>query len=234
VVAAARGLGGIEGKRFAALVAAYAAVVLIGVPLPYVTDSRALLMLYPLRVDAALNVAIAAIALAWAGRCLTRREEERDTLPFAIALALLIGNMVAVLLMLHAWSRREGRATESRMIAAALALILLLLIAMGLPPRMGDDFAPLSLLFSLAALGAAVADRSASSGPAQLAALTAALACSFVPPAQAFAWPLLALAVAAGSAVRPFRGSAAVGSPAASSFAFRSPRPAMSCTRWLA
>lgn len=168
---AARALGP-RGGVFAVMLAAYGAVFMLGIPLPYLTDSRLLLNLYPLRMDAAINLGIAAIALAWAGRSLG---EDRDSLPLAIALSLLAGNMVAALWLLHVHGRRTGNGLVPLVV---LAGVVALLAAMRLSPDLGDAFLPLQLIFAGAALCASAASGARAVVPA---ALAFAVSVAFVP-----------------------------------------------------
>ena len=166
VRAASRELGA-QGRLFGTILAAYAAVVLLGIPLPYVTDSRLLINLYPLRIDAVVDVGIAAITLAWGAR---RLVEKGDSLPLAIALALLSGNMIAALWLLHIHARRSGGGIVPLVV---LAIAAALLAAMGLSPDLGDGFLPLMVIFAGGALCAAAA-----SGPRAVIPAAAALAIS--------------------------------------------------------
>lgn len=179
---------GPQGGVLAAIVVAYGAVFLLGIPLPYLTDSRLLLNLYPLRIDAILDIGIAAIALAWAGR---RLAEERDSLPLAIALALLTGNMIATLWLLHVHARRTGNGIVP---LAALVGAGVLLAAMGLSPDVGEVFLPLLAIFAGASLCAAAA-----SGPRAVIPAAVAFAISMAAVggllAQAAAAAMLALGV---------------------------------------
>jgi hypothetical protein len=159
---AARGLGP-RGRVLAAMLAAFGAVFLIGIPLPYLTDSRLLLNLYPLRLDAVINVGAAAITLGWAGQ---RLAQDRDSLPLAIALALLAGNMIAALWLLHIHARRTTSGIGSLVVLAGVAALL---GGFRISPDLGEPFLPLLLIFAGAALCAAAA-----SGP--LALIPAALA----------------------------------------------------------
>jgi hypothetical protein len=168
VWAAARELGP-QGRVLAAILALYGAVFLIGIPLPYLTGSRLLLNLYPLRIDAALDVGVAAITLGWAGR---RLAEERDSLPLAIALTLLTGNMIAALWLLHIHARRSGSGTVPLILLAA---VVALFAGMRLSPDLGDPFLPLLFLFAGAALCAAAA-----SGPLAVVPTAFALAVALV------------------------------------------------------
>jgi hypothetical protein len=154
---------GAAGRVLGVMLAAYGAVFLIGIPLPYVTGSRLLLNLYPLRIDAVINVGVAAITLGWAGR---RLAEDRDGLPLSIALVLLAGNMVAALWLLHVYARRTGGGIVPLVVLGGVAALL---AGFGISPDLGDEFLPLLLIFAAAALCAAAA-----SGP--LAVIPAALA----------------------------------------------------------
>jgi hypothetical protein len=147
---AARELG-LQGRVLAVIVASYGAVFLIGLPLPYLTDSRLLLNLYPLRIDAVVNVGVAATTLAWAGK---RWAEERDSLPLAIALALLTGNMIAALWLLFVRARQGHGGT---LVGVVLTSVGVVFVALRISPDMGDSFLPLVVIFAAASLCAAAA-----------------------------------------------------------------------------
>lgn len=185
---AARELGP-RGRMLAVVLAAYGAVFLIGIPLPYVTDSRLLLNLYPLRMDAAINVGVAAITLGWAGVRLT---EARDSLPLAIALCLLTGNMIATLWLLYAHARRIGNGIVPLVI---LGGTVMLLVGFGLSPDLGEPFLPLLVIFAGAALCAAAPSGGLVLVPTALAlAVSAASVPSSLSPWAA--WAIMALGVA--------------------------------------
>jgi hypothetical protein len=168
---AARDLGP-QGRVLAAIVAAYGAVFLFGVPLPYLTDSRLLLNLYPLRIDAVINVGVAAMTLAWAGK---RWAEDRESLPLAVALALLTGNMIAALWLLFVHARRTGGGMRVGVVGASVGVVL---VALVISPDLGDSFLPLLLIFAAASLCAAAASGAFAVIPAGLAF---ALSVAFVP-----------------------------------------------------
>lgn len=190
-----------EGRTLAALFLAYLAVFLFGVVLPYVSGARLPLNLFPLRIDAALNVLIAATALAWAGAAWSGRE--RDTLPLAVALALLVGNAVAALLLLWRWYARAGQTGAARACGMLIAGVLALLLAMGQPPVLDAPFVPLAALFAGLVLVAAGRD-----GATPLVA--AALAATFV-GGVSYPWPVAALAVAIAVGVAVPRWAAGAG-----------------------
>lgn len=128
------------------LSAAYLFVFLLAIPLPYLTGSRLMLNLYPLRMSSALNIALSTLLMSWAASRLSSVPD--DKLPVAIAIAALSGNIMAVPIMTLLWSNREGRGTM--VIASALAtfVVIVILLIVGLPPSVGEDFAPLVLLFA--------------------------------------------------------------------------------------
>lgn len=199
VVAATRSLR--DGGVLAALFAAYLAVFVFGIALPYVSGARLLLNLFPLRIDAVLNVMVAAIMLGWAGCALTGRD--RDALPLAIALSLLLGNAVATLLLLRMWCIGEGRPTLARASVVLLAGGLALLVAMGQAPALEAPFVPLTLLF-----GALVLLATRGGGAVPLVA--AALACTFV-AGGGYPWPVVGLALAVVVALAAVRLAAIAG-----------------------
>jgi hypothetical protein len=168
---AARELGP-QGRVLATMLAAYGAVFLLGIPLPYLTDSRLLLNLYPLRLDAVIDVGLAVITLGWAGR---RLAKDRDSLPLAVALALLTGNMIAALWLLHIHERRTGSGIVPLVVLAGTAALL---AGLRLSPDLGESFLPLLAIFAGAALCAAAA-----SGPVAVipAALALAVSIALVP-----------------------------------------------------
>lgn len=176
---------GRHGRVLWALFAAYGVVFLAGIPLPYLTGSRLLLNLYPLRIDAVINVAIAAITLGWAGR---RLADERDGLPLAIALTLLTGTVIAPLWLLHVHARRTNRGTVPLVVMACAAIMF---AGLRLSPDMGDDFLPLLVIFAGAGLCAAAASGALAVVPAALA-LTISIGCV---PGPLSLWAAVAVAL---------------------------------------
>lgn len=168
------------------LFAAYLCVFLIGLPLPYFTDSRLALNLYPLRIDAVINVALVAFALAWAGQSIAERKN--DTLPLAISLSLISGNIIATLLLLRLYSNEKGQQRFTKFITATLAGSFILIISMGLMPSASEGFVPLDLLIGALALGT-INNRS------HIPLVGAAFVCMFLPE-NAYPWPVLGLALA--------------------------------------
>jgi hypothetical protein len=193
---ALRQLGGDDAKILAVLLASFAAIFLAGIPLPYLTDSRLLLNLYPLRLDSVVNLAAAASALAWAGRSLSRPPGERDALPLAIALALLVGNMVATLLLLNLRLARRGP-SGGRLVLGLVTLAAIGLLAIGGSlPELSKGFIPIILIFCALALCAAFDPAEAETERPWVGAVTLAFICSVLPERVPPFWPLLALALA--------------------------------------
>lgn len=164
------------------LIVAYLLVFLIAIPLPYLTGSRLLLNLYPLRMDAALNIAAVCLLLCWAASSLSCKRD--DKLPFAIGIAALSGNMLAILIVTLLWSHREGRRQLVIASSAAVVCVVVVLLMTGFPPSVGEDFAPLTVLFGGGVILLLAADMSAAR---YLLAARIAVAASYI-------WILLSLA----------------------------------------
>jgi hypothetical protein len=195
-------------RTLAMLLAAFAAIFLIGIPLPYVTDQPLLLELYPLRADSEVNLLFGVFLLAWAGRGLAKGQRERDTLPLAVAVSFLAGNMIAGLLILRL---RSGQGRIERLtIDWAMGLSMGLLLASGSAPALAAGAIPLKFVFGSIALCAAFADRSPNG--AVIAPVTAALACSILPALPVYPLPILGLAlvVALAIASNPWAGLLAI------------------------
>lgn len=188
-------LSGPVPRIMLALAIGYVAIFLLGVPLPYVTGSSLVLNLYPLRIDAVINVAVAIILLGWAGKSLWTGDDRLAMLPLAIALALLSGNMVALLLLTHTWTVAAGRRFDSRIAAVVLCATVVLLMIFPTVPVIGGEFVPVTILFCGLTLFAAAAARGVGSDAATLSALTLALVCGFLPESEAFPWPQVGLAL---------------------------------------
>lgn len=179
----------------AALLAGFTAIFLLGLPWPYLTSSQLLLNLYPLRLDSVVNLLIAVIMLAWAGQSLGRADRERDALPLAIALALLVGNMIAALLLLHLRSARQGDQRERTVTAFATAAAMALLFVIGALPELVYGVIPVMFMFCGLALCAAFGRSDHAERP-WIAVVTAALVCSMLGGPSGFPWPMAGLAAA--------------------------------------
>lgn len=198
-----------EGARvLTVLLATFAGIFTIGVILPYVTGSQILLSLYPLRMDSVVNILVAMLALAWAGQYLQPSEGERDALPMAIAVALLIGNAITILMLMVLLRTRKGGAKNPSLLTWATALAMLLLISASSLPQLGSSFVPLKLLFGAIILFTSFAKRDAEKECAWIGLVTASLTCSMVMDSGSFPWPLMGVGVAFGSLILRLRWTA--------------------------
>ncbi|MBC2668125.1 hypothetical protein ACFOON_11665 [Novosphingobium piscinae] len=160
---------GARGRILAGLLLGYAAVFVAGVPLPYVTGSRLLLNLYPLRIDAVINVAVAAVIVGWAGQL---ADQGRRALGLALVFSVLAGAMLPILWLCHVHWRDRRSAWVPLAIAGPFALACWVA---GAPPMLGNGFLPLTLLFAAASVSA-IRDQ----GPKVLLPLVAAWSLTLV------------------------------------------------------
>jgi hypothetical protein len=179
-----------EVRTLVALLAAFVAIFLIAIPLPYVTDEPLLLELYPLRADSFVNLLTGILLLSWAGKWMMS-DQRRDTAPLAVAVSFLAGNMIAALLILRLRSVASERPPRS--IDWALGVAMCLLLVSGNPPALGTGAVLSKLIFCSIALCAAFADRSPEG--AAFGTIAAALACAMLPALPAYPWPLVGLAI---------------------------------------
>jgi len=120
-----------------ALFATYCAVIVGGMILPYVTDSRLLLNLYPLRMDSYFMFLLGLIIISWCAKSFKEDDEAERAYALIAWSSLMTGN---ICMLLVALILAGDKPSKSRMLATYLPFAL---FAMAAASHMASGEAPL-------------------------------------------------------------------------------------------